>query len=171
MIAILVEGHSDAGFVEGICRSVGVICKAYVLRGNKPDKAVKKVKALAKRFRAILILKDVHMLKRDVLNRFGDRVYRDLKDLVSSGISVKILRVVTSIESWILACLCEENPEAIHKPEIRLSEKLNRPIVKSYDEYRKLVNRIEKEGGLNCGLRNSESFKNSIDTLLSFREG
>jgi len=80
VITVVDEGPSDAGFIEEVCRRVGVECRVLIARGNRVDKVARLIKAVAP-------------------------------------------RIVESIESWILAGLCEENPEGTPNPEARLRER------------------------------------------------
>jgi len=157
LIAILVEGISDAGFVEGICRKLGATCRAFVLGGNNPKKTIRKIRALSTRFNRFIILKDVHGLKSEVLKRFEEEVVRGVGDVNH----VRIVFVERSIESWILAGLCEERAKDIDKPEMRLMEKLGRFIIKTFDEYQRLVEIVD----LNHAVEKSQSFKVFIEAI------
>jgi len=143
VIAVLVEGHSDAGFVEELCKRIGIGCRAFILRGNRVEKAVRKARALASSYRHILILKDAHWASTDALDRFEEEVGRSLRDLMEEGIEIRVLRVSKSIESWILAGLCEENPEEVVDPERRLSERVGRIVVKAEGPYRGLARVVD----------------------------
>jgi len=158
-VAVFVEGNSDAGFIEELCRRLNLYCKAYVLGGNNPEKAIRKVKAVAEQFKHVIVLKNTHMLRSELLEEFERKVESKLRGVAR----VKVLRVVSSIESWILAGLCEENPESIPNPEARLAERLGRFIVKSEGEYRKLASSVNIEHAT----RKSGSFKAFLEAILS----
>ena len=81
MIAIFVEGDSDVGFIDGLCRRLGIECRVYNLGGNRPDKAIRKARAVAQGSQLVVFLKDTHNLAEDLLSRFERKVCSDLKDL------------------------------------------------------------------------------------------
>jgi len=163
MIAVFVEGSSDAGFIEEVCRRLSVKCKAFVLRGNRVEKAVRKARALVDTYNYILLLKDTHGLAEDTLEKFDKEVSRDLMDLKDKGVVVRVLRVNKSIESWILADLCEENPEDVVDPERRLSERIGKIVVKAEKPYRDIARVID----VDHAIAKSQSFNEFVKALKS----
>lgn len=57
---IIVEGLTDKGFIEGIAEKLRIPCKVHPIRGNRPDKVRRLLKALAREFSKSIILKDLH---------------------------------------------------------------------------------------------------------------
>ncbi len=161
MIAIFVEGDSDVGFIDGLCRRLGIKCRVYNLGGNRPDKAVRKARAVAERSQLVVFLKDTHNLTDDFLSGFERKVYSDLEDLRREGNKIRVLRVIKSVESWILAGLCEQNPEGIDEPVTRLRSKLKGRIVKTEHFYRRLARKIDVEHAAD----RSESFREFLKVL------
>jgi len=163
VIAIFVEGDSDAGFVNGLCKEIGVECKVFVLRGNRAEKAIRKARALANSYTHILFLKDVHRGPESMLNEFEERVGEDLRDLMNRGVRVRVLRVRKSIESWILAGLCEGGPEEVEDPVKRLSERIGNTVIKAEKPYSDLAKRISVEHAM----KKSQTFNEFIRELKS----
>jgi len=73
------------------------------------------------------------------LKRFEEEIVRGVGDTKHMG----IVFVERSIESWILAGLCEERAKDVDKPEMRLMEKLGRYSVKAFDEYQRLAEIVD----------------------------
>jgi len=161
MIVVFVEGDSDAGFIKGVCEKLGIACRVYVLRGNRVEKASRKARTVAEKSQLTLLLKDTHSLAEDMLQRFEKEVYGSLRDLEKRGVRIKVLRVVRSIESWILAGLCEQKAESIEDPVGRLRDKLGRDIIKSEEFYKKLAEGMDVQHAA----RNSHSFEEFLENL------
>jgi len=164
VIALLVEGPSDAGFVEELCKKIGVRCEVYVLRGNRVEKAIRMARSLAggsRRVSHIFLLKDTHGTSDKKLASLEMKVNKGLRDLVESGVKGGVLKVNRSIESWILAGLCEENPEGIPDPERRLSGRIGRPIIKAEESYRILAGQID----IQHAETRSQSFREFVKAL------
>jgi len=163
VITVVVEGPSDAGFIEEVCRRVGVECRVLITRGNRVDKVARLIKAVAPYTEQVLVLKDAHRLTERVLRGLEERLIGKLGDLKDVIAKVKVLRVVESIESWILAGFCEENPEGTPNPEARLRERVGGFLVKSWESYRRIAVKIDIEHAE----RRSPSFREFLGILKS----
>jgi hypothetical protein len=53
---VIVEGLTDKGFIEGIAEKLQTRCKVQPMRGNKPDKVSRLLKAFAGEFDKAIIL-------------------------------------------------------------------------------------------------------------------
>jgi len=84
-------------------------------------------------------------------------------DLKDKGVVVRVLRVNKSIESWILAGLCEENPEDVVDPERRLSERIGKIVVKAEKPYRDIARVID----VDHAIAKSQSFNEFVKALKS----
>jgi hypothetical protein len=135
MIHVIVEGPSDAGFVRGIARRMGVIAvRVHPMRGNRPDKLRKIIRALRAEGE-VIILKDEH--RNPAL---ADSVEREFGGLA------KVIRIRSSIESWILIGLCAECSEECDDPVKRLKEFLGaKGKLKSEAHYERLAEKIDIE--------------------------
>jgi len=57
---IIVEGLTDKGFIEGIVEKLQVPCRVRIMRGNRPERASRLLKALMGEFSKAIVLKDLH---------------------------------------------------------------------------------------------------------------
>jgi len=152
-VLVLVEGVSDAGFVKGIAERVGAAIKVCTLHGNKPDKAKRVIKAetRTKRIERVVVLKDEHQYPELV-----ERVERELRE------SAIVVRVKSSLESWILIGLCVKSSEVCDNPVERLREILAWKVhLKNEERYRKLAKEVDIEKLKEC----STSFREFLKAL------
>jgi len=161
LIAVFVEGPSDAGFIEEVCRRLGVSCRAFVLGGNKPGKVARKIRAVAPNFDGVVVLKDVHGLRREILARLEEEILRG----VGGSTRIRVLLVEKSVESWILAGLCEERAEELDEAGLRLMERLGRIVVKTFEEYRRLAQAVDLEHAT----KKSKSFRAFAEAVRELR--
>ncbi|MEZ0394615.1 MAG: hypothetical protein ABWK00_06205, partial [Desulfurococcaceae archaeon] len=125
-VLIVVEGESDRGFVSALCEELNIHCKVLTPRGNRPNKVVRLINSYAPDgFYKVVVLKDVH--------RLGERALSELEAAIRGGIKcdcdVRIVRVVKSIESWILAGLCKSSAESVDDPVAELEKELKEKVV------------------------------------------
>jgi hypothetical protein len=159
---VIVEGLTDKAFIEGVAEKLEAKCKVQFMRGNKPEKASRLLKTYAGEFNQAIILKDLHRAGRDtttLINKLRNGI-KHLENQVPSHIIV----VKRSIESWILAGLCINNPENIQNPEDelkRLIQKAGRHFIKSPEFYKRLA----KEVDIEKAVKKSETFKRFIELL------
>ncbi|HDJ89622.1 MAG TPA: hypothetical protein ENG40_02895 [Thermoprotei archaeon] len=103
MIAIIVEGVSDRGFIEGIADRLKITCRVRLMRGNRPNKAVRLIKSVSvlRDINKIIFLKDLHVQDE---NKIRDKIRGIMEEI---GEINKVYRIVVkkSIESWVLAGL------------------------------------------------------------------
>jgi len=144
-----------------VCRRLGVSCRAFVLGGNKPDKVARKIRAVVPNFGRVVVLKDVHRLGKEVLTKLEEEILRG----VGSSARVRVLPVEKSVESWILAGLCEEIAEELDEAGLRLMERLGRIVAKTFEEYRRLAQAIDLEHAA----RKSKSFKAFVEAVRELR--
>jgi len=134
------------------------------LRGNRVEKAIRMARSLAEgsgHVSHIFLLKDTHGISDEKLAGLEMKVNKGLRDLVESSVKVGVLKVNRSIESWILAGLCEENPEGIPDQERRLSGKIGRSIIKAEGSYRGLAGQID----IQHAETKSQSFREFVKAL------
>lgn len=157
---MVVEGHSDAGFVDAICERVNVECKVVVSRGNRPEKIGRIIKVVDSRLGRVIVLKDEHRLGSRDLTKLLNLLKTMLRELKVKG---EIIVVSKSIESWILAGLCEKSAEDILDPVEKLREKIGRLVPKTREAYYKLTQRID----IDHASKTSGKFKEFLQILQS----
>jgi len=94
-----------------------------------------------------------------------DKIKHEIKQLENLQHRIYTIIVKRSIESWILAGLCVNNPEEIPNPEEelkRLMEKRGKYFIKSLQVYKRLA---KEEIDIGKTLTKSASFKEFIDAL------
>jgi len=163
MIAIIVEGVSDKGFIEGIADRLKITCRVRLMRGNRPNKAIRLIKSVSvlRDINKIIFLKDLHTQDE---NKIRDKIRRIMEEI---GEINKVYPIVVkkSIESWVLAGLYNKrDAEKIADPIRELNTLLMREgryYIKSYDFSRRLAEMID----LNKAMRNSHSFRKFINFL------
>jgi len=164
---IIVEGLTDKGFIEGIVEKLQVPCKVRIMRGNRPERASRLLKALMGEFSKAIVLKDLHRAGREtttLINKLASKI----RQIESQGLQSQVIIVKRSIESWILAGLSVNNPEEILNPEEELKElmqKKGKHYVKSPEIYKRLA----KEVDIKEAIAKSETFKNFIEILERVR--
>ena len=163
MIAIIVEGVSDRGFIEGIADRLKITCRVRLMRGNRPNKAVRLIKSVSvlRDINKIIFLKDLHAQDE---NKIRDKI-RGIMEEIGEINKVYPIVVKKSIESWVLAGLYNKrDAEKIADPIRELNTLLMREgryYIKSYDFSRRLAEMID----LNKAMRNSHSFRKFINLL------
>jgi hypothetical protein len=138
-------------------------CKVQFVRGNRPKKVRRILKTYAGKFNQAIILKDLHKAGRDITTLINELKY-EIRDLENQGLHLHIIVVKRSIESWILAGLCINNPENIEDPEEGLKkvmQKKGRYYIKSPEIYRQLAKEVDFEKAV----KKSETFKKFIEVL------
>lgn len=121
------------------------------------------LKTYAGKFNQAIILKDLHKAGRDITTLINELKY-EIRDLENQGLHLHIIVVKRSIESWILAGLCINNPENIEDPEEGLKkvmQKKGRYYIKSPEIYRQLAKEVDFEKAV----KKSETFKKFIEVL------
>ncbi len=160
MIIVIVEGPSDAGFIEGLARRLEIRCKVLLMRGNRPRKAVRLVKlGHFNTPEKVVVLKDVH-------RRSESDVKENLREIVQElgGIAHGVI-VKRSIESWVLAGLGVKNAEDISDPVRELSSRMIRERGMPYLKSKDLLRRLAREIDLDAAARNSQTFKGFLELL------
>jgi hypothetical protein len=162
---IIVEGLTDRAFIEGIIEKFEAKGEVKFMRGNKPEKVSRLLKTYAGEFNQAIILKDLHRDGRDTTTLIN-KLTNGIRRLEKQGLRSHIIVVKRSIESWILAGLCVNNPENIPDPEEelkRLIQKTGRHFIKSAEVYKRLA----KEVDIEKAVKKSETFKSFIELLQS----
>jgi formiminotetrahydrofolate cyclodeaminase len=129
---IIVEGHTDKAFIEGITEKLQKPCKIHPMRGNKPEK---------------VILKDLHRGEQQTA-KLIDEIKREIKQLQNLQHKIHTIIVKRSVESWILAGLCVNNPEETPNPEEelkKLMQKTGKHYIKSPEVYKRLAKEVDLE--------------------------
>lgn len=161
-ILILVEGDSDRGFVEGLCKHLKLDCDVMIMRGNRYEKAGRIINAMKsiRQFRKIVVLKDEHRLGRHILENFKNA-------LKSCGARVVVVR--KSVESWILALYGDTSAESVDDPETKLEQIIGEKLLKTYGKYREIVENIllREPKALERGVKISESLNEFVETLIN----
>jgi hypothetical protein len=163
---IIVEGLTDKGFIEGIAEKLQAQCKVHIMRGNRPEKVSRLLKAFMGEFNKAIILKDLHRAGRDTTTLIN-KLTSKLKQLESQGLQLQVISVKRSIESWILAGLSVNNPEEILNPEEelkKLMQKKGKQYIKSPEIYKRLA---KEEIDIKKAAAKSEAFKNFIEILTT----
>lgn len=158
---IIVEGQSDEGFIKGIADRVGTQVHVRLMRGNKPDKAARLIRAALRQrsYGKVILLKDTHALSEDKVRKLGKEALKQVPHPNKHLIIVK-----EAIESWVLAGMGERGAESLSDPHHRLAELLAREgkaLVKSEGLYRELV----KEMDLRAACRNSATLREFLNVL------
>jgi len=159
---IIVEGLIDEGFIEGIAEKLQKPCKVHPMRGNKPEK-VRRILASVREFEKAIILKDLHRGEKQTTHLINE-IKSEIKKLQNLQSKIHTIIVKRSVESWILAGLCINNPENIEDPKDelkKLMQKMGRYFIKSLEVYKRLA----KEVDLEKAVKKSETFKSFIEIL------
>jgi hypothetical protein len=143
---IIVEGHTDKAFIEGITEKLQKPCKIHPMRGNKPEK-VRRILASDREFEKAIILKDLHRGEQQTA-KLIDEIKREIKQLQNLQHKIHTIIVKRSVESWILAGLCVNNPEETPNPEEelkKLMQKTGKHYIKSPEVYKRLAKEVDLE--------------------------
>jgi hypothetical protein len=163
---IIVEGLTDKGFIEGIAEKLQATCKIYVMRGNRPEKVSRLLRAFAGEFNKAIILKDLHRAGVDATTLINKLISK-VRQLESQKIQTRVFPVKRSIEAWILAGLSLNNPEEILNPEEELKKLMQRrskQYIKSPEIYKRLA---KEELDIEKATAKSKTFKDFIEFLTA----
>lgn len=163
---IIVEGLTDKGFIEGIAEKLQTPCKVHPIRGNKPDKVRRLLQVFAGEFDKAIILKDLHRGDRETIT-LVNKLKREIRKLENIIPPTQIIVIKRSIESWILAGLCINNPEEIPDPEEelkKLMQKRGKHYIKSSEVYKRLA---KEEVDIKKASVKSETFKDFVELLAA----
>ncbi len=176
-ILVLVEGPSDKGFVEEILRRLGLKPRVLVMRGNRPEKAVRYLKAQKGDYDKAVILKDLHKRREEAVEKLVKKIYSRLKESREDTSRVKCIIVRRALESWFLA-----DPEALEKTlgcrvnvggseELSdLSQYLNQELEKHGKQYIKSMEvsrRVARKINIETARRRSRSFNEFIEAVMN----
>lgn len=178
MIIIAVEGKSDKGVIEALLYRLEKKAKILVMRGNRPTKIVRIIKAKIVgcinegiRIEKIIVLKDIHKYKESTVRRHLETIEQHIRGIAKFyGIIIRY-----AIESWILAdvgCLRKTlgiftrqiDPESVEEPDKYLDNllmKKNRRYIKS----RRQLYEIAKNIDIEVAIKNSKSLQEFIQAL------
>ena len=166
---VLVEGESDEGFIKGLAERLSLKIKILRMRGNRPDKAVRLIKAVleSQSFSKAIILKDQHgypeELIQEKLLQIGEEISKTIK--TDKKCCIHGIIVKKAIEAWILAGLGVNNPENIDDPDEYLNEILRRRGRGFYIKNREKAKRLAMEIDLNQAIKHSNQLREFIDFL------
>ena len=160
-ILVIVEGVTDKGMVEGIAYQCNVSVDVKIMRGDKPSKAVRLIRAslTLRRYRKYVVLKDLHNLDEHVVRRHLESIKRALPSL-----PVYTVMVRKSIESWLIADKYSGNPEEVSDP-IRVLDQYLRKHGKRYFKSYQLVKELAIKLDLQKASRKSPSLRTFISLL------
>lgn len=162
---VIVEGKTDKGFIEGIAEKLQKLCKVRPMRGNKPEK-IRRILKASYDFEKAIILKDLHRGEQQTTKLIND-IKREIKRLENQKPCTQIIVVRRCIESWILAGLCVNNPEEIPNPEDelkRLMQKRGKHFMKSPEVYKQIA---KEEMDIEKAKAKSKTFKEFINSLTA----
>ena len=158
---ILVEGQSDKGVVQKITEKLNVKAKILLMRGNKPKKAIRLIKAelTRKAYSKIIILKDLHKYSQKVIKENLSSIIKNINHKNIRGIAIK-----RSIESWLLAGMGIKNAENILNPESYLSNLL-RKQGKQYIKSLRTAKTLTSNINLKQAIQNSKTLKQFTEII------
>ena len=161
---VIVEGSSDVGVVEGIAEKIKCAVKCRRMRGNRPDKAIRiiKAEAIGGKYEKAIVLKDVHSRSEKDLSGIFEKITRALKDTIDI-VSIPVKR---SAEAWILAGRCVKNAEEIIDPAEHLDQMM-RKDGKRYIKSRSLARKLTSEMDLEKAVKYSPTLRAFIESLRS----
>jgi len=159
---VVAEGESDEGFVKGLAKKLGVEVKVLKTRGNRPDKAIRTVKAAlaAQDYSKVVVLKDQH--------ESSEEAVRKKLQIIIAGVQHKHVYAVIvkrAVEAWILAGMGIHGAESIEKPDDYLDTVLKQrgrgSYIKSFEKTRQLAEEID----LQVAQKLSPTLREFIDRL------
>jgi len=159
---VVVEGESDRGFVKGLAERLGLKVEVLKMRGNRPDKAVRLVKAAleAQNYSKVIVLKDQHESREEAVREKLQKIKNGVRDKRVHAIMVK-----RAVEAWMLAGMGERSAESIEKPDDYLDTVLKQrgkgSYIKSFEKARQLVEEID----LQVAQKLSHTLREFIDRL------
>ena len=166
---VLVEGESDEGFVQGLAKRLGLEIKILKMRGNRPDKAVRLIKAVleSQSFSKAIILKDQHSYPEELIQEKLLQIREEISKTIKTDKKCCIHGIIVkkAIEAWILAGLGVNNPENIDDPDEYLNEILRRRGRGVYIKNREKAKRLAMEIDLNQAIKHSNQLREFIDFL------
>ena len=90
---ILVEGISDKHFLKGLAEKLKTNIKIQIMRGNRPNKAIRLVKSILKTqpYNKVIILKDLHRYTEEKVKKQIRKIENAIEKLgfTAKGIIVK----------------------------------------------------------------------------------
>ncbi len=175
---IIIEGPSDKGFVEEIAKRLNVMSKVIIMRGNRPDKIARYVRAYHKDYDKIIILKDLHRHNESVIDDLTVRVRQIFRQVPEALDKLRIIKVRRALEAWFLAdsralgevfdCRVNVdvgNPEALEDPAEYLNEKLRRTCGKEYVKNEMISREFARVMDVEAVMRKSSSFRDFVRAL------
>ena len=161
---VIVEGLSDIGVVEGIAEKIKCAVKCRRMRGNRPDKAGRIIKAEATggKYEKAVVLKDVHRRSEKHLNT----TFQEIRHAVGDMINVVCIPVKRAAEAWILAGKCVRNAEEIIDPAEYL-DRMMRKDGKRYIKSRSLARKLTSEIDLEKAVKYSPTLRAFYESLRS----
>ncbi|RLG07082.1 MAG: hypothetical protein DRN68_05895 [Thaumarchaeota archaeon] len=159
---VIVEGISDMGVVEGIAEKIKRSIDCRRMRGNRPDKIARiiRAEAMRKRYEKAIVLKDVHKRSEEDLAR----IFNEIRRAVDGIINVDCIPVKRAVEAWILAGRCVRNAEEIMDPDEYL-DRMMRKDGKRYIKSRSLARKLALEIDLERAIKYSPTLRAFIDLL------
>jgi len=166
---VLVEGESDEGFIKGLAERLSLRIKILKMRGNRPNKAVRLIKAVleSQSFSKAIILKDQHSYPEELIQEKLLQIREEISKTIKTDRKVFVHGIIVkkAIEAWILAGLGVNNPENIDDPDKYLDEILRRRrrgiYIKSCEKAKHLAMEID----LYQAMKHSNQLKEFIDFL------
>ena len=158
---ILVEGTTDKAVVKGIAEKLGINVKIRIMRGDRPEKAIRLANAelTTEKYSKVIILKDQHEHPQNIIKQKLNKVTANIKHVKTYPFIVK-----KSIEAWILAGMGIANPENIDDPETYLDHILMKRG-KRYIKIPKMVNELVKNIDLQKAQHQSHTLKQFTKVL------
>jgi len=159
---VVVEGESDKGFVEGLAEKLSLEVRVLKMRGNRPNKAIRIVKAAlaAQNYSKVIVLKDQH--------ESGEEAVREKLQVIVTGIQHKHVHAIIvkrAIEAWILAGMDIHSAESIEKPDDYLDTILKQRGRGNYIKSSEKARQLAKEIDLQVAQKLSPTLKEFIGSL------
>jgi len=171
---ILVEGISDKHFLKELAEKLKTNIKIQIMRGNRPNKAIRLVKSILKTqpYNKVIILKDLHRYTEEKVKKQIRKIENAIEKL---GFTAKGIIVKKAMEAWLLADpeaiskivkhkVNVGNPEEIENPATYLDEimkKCGKRYIKGSEQIYKLAKHINIENATH----RSRSLKKFLKTL------
>ena len=159
---VVVEGESDEGFVHGLAEVLGVKVKVLKMRGNRPDKAIRLVRAelVNQSYSKVVVLKDQHKSREDTVLKKLQEIEAGIRHPRTYTIMVR-----RAVEAWILAGMNISNAESIDKPDDYLDTMLRREGKGGYVKSFWKAKQLAKEINLQAAQNHSPTLRQFINAL------